>query len=98
MALGTIFDGFWRVVGAHVGTKLAPKSKKMECQDNVKKLLKILSREGPRGLREGRPWSTPSSPRARLSRHRISPGLGGAGEAWGGPGRVYAKNVTICVT
>ena len=41
MALGTIFGGFWDVVGAHVGTKLAPKSKKMGCQEDVKKTSKF---------------------------------------------------------
>ena len=57
MALGTIFGGFWDVVGAHVGTKLAPKSKKMECQDDVKKTMKIWSHSGsavvPRWFRGG---------------------------------------------
>ena len=53
MALGSMFDGFWRVVEAQVGTKFAPKSKKMGCQDDVKKTMKIWSHGGWQGFRGG---------------------------------------------
>ena len=62
MALGTIFGRFWDVVGAHVGTKLAPKSKKMECQDDVKKTMKIWSHKGWQGNAVVPQWSGDPGP------------------------------------
>ena len=53
MTLGSMFDGFWGVVGTQVGTKLAPKSKKMECQDDVKKTMKNLRHGGWQWFRKG---------------------------------------------
>ena len=46
MALGSIFGGFWDQVGREVGVKLALKSNKMGCQDDVKKSSQIWRREG----------------------------------------------------
>ena len=50
MALGSIFGCFWDQVGRQVGAKLALKSNKMGCQDDVKKSLKIWSRRGAAGV------------------------------------------------
>ena len=49
MALGSIFGGFWDHLGRQVGTKLAPKSKKWEYQEEVKKWVVKNSRRSPRG-------------------------------------------------
>ena len=41
MALGSIFGGFWDHLGSQVGTKMAPKSKKMESQNDVGKWVEV---------------------------------------------------------
>ena len=53
MALGSIFGGFWDHLGRQVGTKMAPKSKKMRVprggqKMSGKKELQV-SAEGKRG-------------------------------------------------
>ena len=44
-ALGSILEQFWAQVGGQVGAKLAPKSEKLELQDDVKKTSKKRSDE-----------------------------------------------------
>ena len=50
--LGTDLGGFWRQVGRHVGPKLAPKSGKLESQDDVKKMIENRVRGGKRESKE----------------------------------------------
>ena len=57
MALGTILERFWAQVGAQVGAKLAPKSKEMGYQDNIKKSSKIMSCGEPQVDASQPPWA-----------------------------------------
>ena len=51
-ALGPILERFWGQVGGQVGAKLAPKSEKLELQDDVKKhQKKEATKSGRGGLR-----------------------------------------------
>ena len=60
MALGSIFGRCWAQVWGQVGVKLAPKSKEIGYQDDVKKSYKIWSHSGPQWyavVRSGPQWS-----------------------------------------
>ena len=56
MVLGSIVGGFWAQVGGQVGAKLAPKSKEMGYQDDVKKIIKNLEPQWSARVRKGTQW------------------------------------------
>ena len=71
-ALGPILERFWAQVGGQVGAKLAPKSEKLELQDDVKKTSKKRSyKKWARGF-DSRKFPGSGAPRKPLAKAKGS--------------------------
>ena len=71
-ALGPILERFWAQVGGQVGAKLAPKSEKLELQDDVKKTSKKRSDKKWAGEFGGRKFPGSGAPRKPLAKAKGS--------------------------
>ena len=63
IAVRSTFDRFWAQLGGQIGAKLAPTSREMGYQDDVKKSSNKKSRKGTRVVRE---WSGVQAPKESL--------------------------------